>query len=228
MSAQEGLNERSIRESRMSVAELSFESECEPTRLHRVLVVDDDELIQAGIRAVLTQQPWVAQCFGASTLEAAVDSARKRLPHIALVDLSVGGRPGLEVSRALAQAHPHLRVLLMSRDGRISRTVARTSGAHGFIPKTIGAAGVAEAVRLVLQGRSVFPREEAAETERLSRRELDVLEKLVHGFSNPEVAQALHLSRHTVKQHTCSVYRKLAVRNRAEAAAKARELGLVG
>jgi ATP/maltotriose-dependent transcriptional regulator MalT len=74
----------------------------------------------------------------------------------------------------------------------------------------------------------VFPREEAVEAEQLSRRELDVLEHLVQGYSNPEVAQVLHLSRHTVKQHTCAVYRKLAVRNRAEAAAKARQLGLVG
>jgi DNA-binding NarL/FixJ family response regulator len=212
----------------MSVAELAFEPEVEPTRLHRILVVDDDELIQAGIRAVLTPQPWVAQCFGASTLDSAIDSVRRRLPHIALVELSVGGQSGLEVSRALLAAHPHMRVLLMSREGRISRTVARANGGHGFISKTIGAAGVAEAVRLVSQGRTVFPREEVNETERLSRRELDVLEKLVHGYSNPEVALALHLSRHTVKQHTCAVYRKLAVRNRAEAAAKARELGLVG
>ena len=209
----------------MSVAELSFESES--TRLHRILVVDDDELTQMGIRAVLSQQPWVAQCFGATTLEAAVVSARRRLPHIALVDLSVDGRPGVEVSRALTSVHPHVRVILMSRDGRISRSVARANGGQGFISKTMAAASVAEAVRLVSQGRSVFPREEATDTERLSRRELDVLEKLVHGYSNPEVALALHLSRHTVKQHTCAVYRKLAVRNRAEAAAKARELGLV-
>ena len=212
----------------MSVAEVSFAPDVEATRLHRVLVVDDDELIQAGIRAVLTQQPWVSHCYGVSSLEDALASARVRQPHIALVELSVGGRPGLEVSRALATAHPHMRVLLMSRDGRISRNVARANGGHGFISKSIGAAGVAEAVRLVSQGRSVFPREEMAETERLSRRELDVLEQLVRGCSNPEVAAVLHLSRHTVKQHTCAVYRKLAVRNRAEAAAKARELGLVG
>lgn len=212
----------------MSVAEVSFAPDLESVRLHRVLVVDDDELIQAGVRAVLTQQPWVAHCYGASSLDSALASAKVRQPHIALVELSVGGRPGLEIARALSAAYPHMRVLLMSRDGRISRNVARANGAHGFISKTIGAAGVAEAVRLISQGRSVFPREEAVETERLSRRELDVLEQLVRGFSNPEVAAALHLSRHTVKQHTCAVYRKLAVRNRAEAAAKARELGLVG
>ena len=212
----------------MSVLEVAIESDLAPTRQIRGLVVDDDELIQAGVRAVLTQQAWVGQCYGASSLEAAVVAARKWQPSIALVELSVGGRPGLEISRALSVTHPHMRVLLMSRMGRISRTVARANGGHGFISKSIGAAGVAEAVWQLSQGRNVFPREEAIEAEQLSQRELDVLEHLVQGYSNPEVAQVLHLSRHTVKQHTCAVYRKLAVRNRAEAAAKARQLGLVG
>lgn len=212
----------------MSVLEASITPRLEPARQLRVLVVDDDELIQAGFRAVLTQQAWVGQCYGAGSLDSAVAAARRWQPSIALVELSVGGQPGLDVCRALSVAHPHLRVLLMSRVGRISRAVARANGGHGFISKSIGAAGVAEAVRLVSQGRSVFPREEAEEAERLSKRELDVLEYLVQGLSNPEVAQVLHLSRHTVKQHTCAVYRKLSVRNRAEAAAKARHLGLVG
>jgi DNA-binding NarL/FixJ family response regulator len=217
-----------LRGDTVSILDASIASDLEPTRQVRVLVVDDDELIQAGIRAVLTQQSWVGQCYGAGSLETAVVAARRWQPSIALVELSVAGRPGIEVSRALSAAHPHMRMLLMSRVGRISRTVARANGGHGFISKSIGAAAVAEAVRLLSQGRSVFPREEAAEAEQLSRRELDVLEHLVQGYSNPEVAQVLHLSRHTVKQHTCAVYRKLAVRNRAEAAAKARQLGLVG
>lgn len=212
----------------MSLPEVSSATDGEPIRRLRVLVVDDDELIQAGIQAVLTQLAWVGQCYGAGTLDAALAAARRWQPSIALIELSVAGRPGLEVSRALLAAHPHMRVLLMSRVGRISRTVARANGGHGFISKSIGAAAVAEAVRLVSQGRSVFPPEEAVEAEQLSRRELDVLAHLVQGYSNPEVAQVLHLSRHTVKQHTCAVYRKLAVRNRAEAAAKARQLGLVG
>jgi DNA-binding NarL/FixJ family response regulator len=211
----------------VSVAEVGFASDVASARLHRVLVVDDDELVQAGIRAVLTQQPWVSQCYGASTIEDALASARVRQPHLALVDLSVGGRAGLEVTRALTATHPHLRVLLMSREGRVSRTVARAYGSHGFISKNIGAAAVAEAVRLIAQGRSVFRREETVDTDRLSRRELDVLEQLVRGASNPEAAAALHLSRHTVKQHTCEIYRKLGVRNRTEAAARARQLGLV-
>jgi two-component system response regulator DesR len=62
---------------------------------------------------------------------------------------------------------------------------------------------------------------------RLSPRELDVLQQVSSGLSNPEVANLLNLSRHTVKQHTSAVYRKLGVRNRAQAASRAQELGLL-
>lgn len=209
------------------VAQMTVAPELEATRPQRVLVVDDDELVQVGIRAVLSQQPWVAQCFGASSLESAMAAVRARHPQIVIVEMAVQGTSGLQICRAISTSFPHIRVLLMSREGRLSRNVARAHGGQGFISKSIGAAGVAEAVRLIAQGRNVFPREEVDDSDRLSRRELDVLEQMVLGFSNPEVAEVLHLSRHTVKQHTCAVYRKLKVRNRAEAAAKARELGLV-
>jgi ATP/maltotriose-dependent transcriptional regulator MalT len=84
------------------------------------------------------------------------------------------------------------------------------------------------AVQRVSAGRTLFLRSDEAEpAPPLSRRELDVLQQLVPGLSNREAATVLHLSRHTVKQHTCGLYRKLHVRNRAEAASRARELGLV-
>ena len=84
------------------------------------------------------------------------------------------------------------------------------------------------AVQRVSAGRTLFLRSDEAEpAPPLSRRELDVLQQLVPGLSNREAATVLHQSRHTVKQHTCGLYRKLHVRNRAEAASRARELGLV-
>jgi len=86
---------------------------------------------------------------------------------------------------------------------------------------------IVETIRLVAEGVTVFPAADAGAATHLTRRELDVLETLVRGMSNPEVAATLHLSRHTVKEYTSAIYRKLGVRNRAEAAGRARELGLV-
>jgi ATP/maltotriose-dependent transcriptional regulator MalT len=80
----------------------------------------------------------------------------------------------------------------------------------------------------VAEGGRVFPKGQAAPRVKLSKRELDVLHHLAAGLSNPETAATLNLSRHTIKQHTSSVYRKLRVRNRAEAASRAQELGLLG
>jgi len=116
----------------------------------------------------------------------------------------------------------------MSGSGRVSRAVALAAGARGFFPKDWSCDAIVSAVYRVSMGKTVFLKaDDPADSRRLSRRELDVLQQLVNGLSNREAASVLHLSRHTVKQHTCSVYRKLDVRNRAEAAGRARLLGLV-
>jgi DNA-binding NarL/FixJ family response regulator len=202
-----------------------------PGRQVRVLVVDDMELVQAGVRALLGAQEWIGTCVGSTSGPAALECVRRYRPHVALVELSVGGLNGLgglELSRTLVAAAPHLRVMLMSENGRVSPAMAAAYGARGFLPKQAPAAAIVDAVRRLSEGALVFPRNgRPLLSTQLSPREQEVLQQLVRGLSNPEVARALHLSRHTVKQHTSTVYRKLGVRNRAEAASRARELGLV-
>ena len=76
-------------------------------------------------------------------------------------------------------------------------------------------------------GQQVFERTETTANLGLSERERAVLELMASGSTNPEIAEALHLSKHTVKEHTSGVYRKLGVRNRTEAVQKAQRLGLL-
>lgn len=197
-------------------------------RRYRILVVDDHELVQTGLRAMLGDEYWVANCLSASSAEIAIQVARRTMPHIIILATSVGGRPGLEVCRELRGRMPHVRVVLMSSEGRIPTSLAQSCGAVGFIPKGLPAAAIVSAVRQVAEGKRAFPKADAiADNVALSQREREVLQLLVTGLSNPEVAALLHLSRHTVKQHTSTVYRKLNVRNRAQAASRAQELGLV-
>ncbi len=194
----------------------------------RILVVDDHEMIQAGIRALLDRQNWVSRCVGASSGGAARDLVRAHEPHVALVDLLVGEESGIDVCRMLREEHPGMRVILMSSVGCVSKAVAQAAGAHGFMPKHWSAATVVYVIRRVSLGRTAFAKsEDKAPPTRLSKRETDVLQHLVYGASNAEIGAALYLSTHTVKQHTSAVYRKLGVRNRTEAASHARVLGLV-
>jgi DNA-binding NarL/FixJ family response regulator len=200
-----------------------------PERLN-VLVVDDHDVVHWGFRLMLTQQPWVERCLSAHTGREAIKLATRYRPHVALVDLFIGEESGAEVCEQLRAAQPITRVLLFSGAGEISPQAARAAGASGFAYKDWSAARIATAVRLVGLGKTVFPRQEDRDQPGaigLSQRERAVLELMASGATNPEIADALHLSKHTVKEHTSAVYRKLGVRNRTEAVQRAQRLGLL-
>ena len=197
-----------------------------PERLS-VLVVDDHDVVHWGFRLMLTQQPWVERCLSAQSGAEALKLARRYRPHVALVDLFIGEESGAEICEQLRAAEPRTRVLLFSGAGEISPQAARAAGASGFAYKDWPARRIASAVRLVGLGKTVFERHDRISTLGLSDRERSVLELMASGSTNPEIAEELNLSKHTVKEHTSAVYRKLGVRNRTEAVQRAQRLGLV-
>lgn len=192
----------------------------------RVLVVDDHDVVHWGFRLLLTEQPWVERCLTARDPDQARALARRYEPHVALIDLFLGGSSGAELCASLREESPRTRVLLISGAGWISPQAARAAGAAGFVSKDSSADAVAAAVRTVGEGRTVFdrgPREPAAS---LTHREREVLRLMAAGQTNREIAATLHLSPHTIKEHASALYRKLDVRNRAEAVQRAERLGL--
>jgi len=193
----------------------------------RVLVVDDHEVVHWGLRLMLGEQPWVERCLSARNADEAFQLATRYDPHVALVDLFVGQESGAEICERLRAQFPRCNVLLISGAGRISPNAARAAGAAGFISKDWPAADIAKAVRMVGLGMTVFKPHEAPAGPPLSDREREVLEAIASGATNREIAGTLFLSPHTVKEHTSSLYRKLGVRNRAEAVQKAQRLGLI-
>jgi DNA-binding NarL/FixJ family response regulator len=197
-----------------------------PERL-RVLVVDDHDVVHWGFRLMLAQQPWVERCVSAHQGREAIALALRYRPHVALVDLFIGEESGAEVCEQLRSAVPATRVLLFSGAGEISPNAARAAGASGFAFKDWPARRIASAVRAVGLGQTVFEPHERRGALGLSDRERSVLELMGSGATNPEIGDTLHLSRHTVKEHTSALYRKLGVRNRTEAVQRAQRLGLL-
>ncbi len=194
----------------------------------RVLVVDDHDVVHWGFRLMLGELDWVERCLSARSGDEALDLTKRYAPDVALVDLFLGEESGPEVCERLLTERPELRVLLISGAGRISPATARACGASGFVPKDWPAADVARAVRMVALGMALFePPPEPTAGVLLTPRETEVLERVASGATNREIAEALHLSHHTVKEHTSALYRKLDVRNRAEAVQRAQRLGLL-
>ncbi|MET0601611.1 MAG: response regulator transcription factor [Baekduia sp.] len=204
-----------------------------------VLVVDDHDIVHWGMRLVLVQQDWVERCVPATTGDEAEDRARRYQPNVALVDLFVGDEAGTDIARRVRAAHPSTRVLLISGAGRISATAARAAGAAGFVTKDRSAAEIVEAIRRIGAGEDVFdappsptgggsaaaPARPAH--QRLTGRELEVLQLVAAGLTNAEIAAELRLSPNTVKEHASSMFRKVGARNRADAVVRAQRLGIL-
>jgi DNA-binding NarL/FixJ family response regulator len=192
----------------------------------RVLVVDDHDVVHWGFRLLLERQSWVERCEVAPGGEEAMEQARRMRPNVALIDLLLHDESGAELCEELHAAFPETRILLLSGVGSISPAVARRAGASGFVSKDLGAGDIVKAVRMVALGMEVFGRG-GAEPGPLSGREREVVGLIATGATNREIAQRLFLSPHTVKEHTSAIYRKLGVRNRAEAVKRAQRLGII-
>jgi DNA-binding NarL/FixJ family response regulator len=199
----------------------------EDARRIRVLVVDDHDVVQWGFRLLLERQPWVERCLAARDGDEALELIRAAKPHVALVDLFLGRQSGAEICSELRAASPQTKILLISGAGRISPAAARAAGASGFVSKDWGAPDVLKAIRMVGLGMDVFEPGPPPPQSSLSEREREVVTLIASGSTNREIADELYLSPHTVKEYTSGLYRKLGVRNRAEAVRRAQSLGLI-
>ena len=200
-----------------------------PAQPLRALIVDDHEVVHWGLKIMLSRLAWIESVQCAHTASEAVSLAKAHRPDIAVIDLFVGEESGPEISEQLHRVRPGVRVLLISGAGQISSGAAAACGAYGFVAKDSRGVEIVRAIREVALGRSSFAHAEpsAPAGPPLSERERQVLRLLATGATNREIAEQLHLSAHTVKEYVSAVYRKLEVRNRAEAVQKAQRLGLI-
>jgi len=211
----------------------------------RVLVVDDQQLVRAGLRAVLAEGAMevVGECADGAE---AVEAARRLRPDVVLMDVRMRGMDGPEATRRIREqpgAPPVLALTTYDDDDTLEASL--TAGAAGFLLKDAPgeeiiratrsvAAGagwvdpsVAERVLRVYRGRAGTRRDGAALLAQLTARQLDVLKLIAQGLSNEEIAGALFLSEATVKTHINHLLSKLELRDRARAIVFAYQQGVL-
>jgi DNA-binding NarL/FixJ family response regulator len=207
----------------------------------KILVADDHEMVRKGIQALVSGTD-IEVVGEATTGEEAVELAGKLNPDVVLLDIRMPKGDGLTALGRLKLERPHQQVLMLSTYDNptyVARAVAL--GASGYVLKSSSRHELLDALHKAAKGESAWTREElrrvtgALATPRLNadvevpltQRESEVLRQLALGLTNKEIAQALHISYETVKEHVQHILRKIGVSDRTQAAVWAVRKGLV-
>jgi DNA-binding NarL/FixJ family response regulator len=205
----------------------------------KLLLVDDHALLRQSLRTLLEREGLevIGEAGGGAE---AVELAERLHPDVAVVDFAMPDQNGIEATRQIAQVSPATRVIILSMyDGASYIRAARAAGAVGYVIKGQPVSELLRAIREVGRGNTYFrtpgagrDRAPGAEPgadplETLSRRQLEVLERVAQGETTVQVAAALGISPKTVEAHRTAVMRKLGVHRTAELVRYAVRLGLV-
>jgi DNA-binding NarL/FixJ family response regulator len=204
----------------------------------RVLVVDDHELMRAGMRAQLEQQTDIVPVGEAASAEQAVSKARMLRPDVICLDLLMPRTSGYDTISQLTRACPEARILIVSSQaspGSVRQALG--AGAAGYVPKRASDRELVAAIRQVAGGQGYVDPDLGAKLvvdratpalEPLSDRERDVLELLALGYTNQEIGKRLFISVRTVDTHRSHIMLKLRLTTRAELVMFALANGIIG
>lgn len=209
----------------------------------RVLIADDHPLFRDGLRTLLSAMPETEVVGEVATGEEAIAQATALQPDIILMDLHMPGLNGIEATRAILRASPHISILVLTMfEDDDSVFAAMRAGARGYLLKGADQAEIARALTVVSHGEAIFSPVIAKRLTHyfatlgnislpqafpeLTEREREILALIAQGCNNTEIAGRLVLSQKTVRNHVSNIFSKLQVADRAQAIIRAREAGL--
>jgi DNA-binding NarL/FixJ family response regulator len=204
----------------------------------RILMVDDHEVVRLGLKSLLERQVNFEVVAEAASENEAVEKALAYKPDVVLMDVRLSGGNGVEATARIIAELPETKIIILTSfaDDEMLFAAIR-AGAVGYVLKQVGSADLLRAIEAAVRGeatldpsltqrlfsemRRSMQREEASAFEELTTQEMQVLALIAEGNTNRTIAEALFLSEGTVRNYVSSILSKLAVSNRAEAAAYA-------
>lgn len=208
----------------------------------KVLLVDDQELILESLHIVLSMEEDLEIVGLAKNGEEAIKGCEQFQPDIVLMDINMPVMDGVAATALIKERIPVIKIIMLTSYREVEYVLAALShGAEGYLLKAIHPRDLAAGIRVVHAGGTLITQEMASKMIKsmnntsatksneygLSAREIEVLHKLASGMRNQDIAEALFLSEGTVKNYISTIYSKLNVRGRREAARKARDSGIM-
>jgi len=215
----------------------------------RVMIADDHALLREGLRKILEMEQDIVVVAEAGDGESAVELAAERRPDVVLMDINMPGGGGLAATSRIHESLPDVDVIVLTiHDDEEYVIELVNAGAKGYMLKDVDPSRLIEAIRRVHHGESVIPsglmskvfqqfgrrgegRAHAGHggsggASPLTERELEILQLIVDGLTNKEIAHRLYISEKTVKNHVTNILRKLGLSDRTQAAVYAIRTGL--
>ena len=192
----------------------------------RVLIVDDHAILRMGLASLLSSKSEIEVVGDASDGPSGIRKALKLKPDVVIMDLMMPGMDGIEATTELLAKAPESKILILTTFGTSNGiNNALEAGAMGAVMKNCDFSELADAIRAVASGKRYI----AADVERilvadppvaaLSPRQMEILQSIVRGLSNPDIAKQLGISVDMVKEHVESLFQKIGAANRTEAVA---------